>query len=214
MIKTDGYYEFEKIFKIQTEICSKDFYRFFHKINKIYVHPLYADKLDEGKIDDELIDAMRQWHYVFVHNLDPFISIRRKNYDFEFLNKPITRALMDENILIFHKYHKRVYMQNYIYNYYNHQLLYFLIKDKLRGFRYFYHNLYFRFFKAFKFESDFFTIGKRKSILRLSARPWEWQSSLFVHGYNLKWDVPMELYKGDYRRNYFIENIIPTNNVL
>lgn len=214
MIKTQGYNEFEKIFRIQTEMSSKEFYRFYYKINKIYVHPLFENCLDNGKVDDIIIDAMRQWHYVFVHNLDPLISIRRKNYDFEFLNTPVIRAMMDENIIVFHKYHKIVCMQNYLYNYYNHQFLYFLIKDKLKGLKYFYHNLYFRFFKAFKFESDFFTIGKKKSILTLGARPWEWRSSLFVHGYNLKWDVPMELYKGDYRRTYYIENIIPTDKVL
>jgi len=199
---------------MQTELCSTEFYRFHHKINKLYVHPLYANKLDEGRIDDELIDAMRQWHYAFIHYLDPYISIRRKNYDFEFLNTTITRALMDENVIVYNKYHKRLYMQNYIYNYYNHQLLNMFIKDKLKGFKFFYHNLYFRYVKAFKFESDFYTIGKRKSIFRLGARPWEWRSSLFVHGYNLKWDVPMELYKGDYRRTYFFEHIIPTNRIL
>ncbi len=214
MIKSKGYKYFEDIFKLKTDFGSKEYYRFYHKLNKIYVHPLLANKLDNSEIDDEIIDSMRQWHYLFLHNLDPFISIRRKAYDFAFLNTPITRALMDENIIVYHKYHKRVYMQNYLFNYYNQQFLYFFIQEKLKGFKYIYHNIYFRFFKGFKFESDFFTIGKRKSVFRLSARPWEWQSNIFIHGYNLKWDIPMELYKGDYRRTYFHENVIPTNRVL
>lgn len=210
----NGYQDFEQIFKIQTELGSREFYRYYHKLNKIYIHPLFRDKLDTGEIEHIIIDAMRQWHYLFIHNLDPFIAIRRKNYDFEFLNSPITRAMMDENIIVYNKYHKRLYFENYLYNYYNHQFLYFFVKDKLKGFKYCYHNLYFRFFKAFKFESNFFTIGKRKSIFRISARPWEWKSSQFVHGYNLKWDIPMELYKGDYRRSYMYENVIPTNRIL
>lgn len=157
---------------------------------------------------------MKQWHYVFVHNIDPYITVRRKSYDFEFFNLPLTKAFFHENILIFNKYHKRIYFENYLYNYYNSHLLYFLLSNKLKGFGYFYHNIYYRFFKSFRFESDYYTIGKRRTIMRISLRPWEWKSNQFVHGYNLKWDVPMELYKGDVRRTYWWENVIPNNRVM
>lgn len=157
---------------------------------------------------------MRQFHYLFMHNVDPYLAMRRKFYDFEFFNQHVTQAFLDEKIIIFHKYHKRIFFENYLYNFYNSQLLYFFINQKLKGYKYYYHNIYYRFFKAFKFESDFYTIGKRKTIFKLSTRPWEWQSNQFVHGYNLKWDIPMELYKGDYRKIYYYEHVVKTKNIL
>jgi hypothetical protein len=157
---------------------------------------------------------MKQWHYVFVHNLDPCITVRRKSYDFSFFDLPATNAFFNENILLFNKYNKKIYFENYLFNYYNSQLVFYLIRNKLKGYRYFYHNYYYKIFKSFRFESDFYTIGQRKTIFRLSLRPWEWKSHQFIHGYNLKWDVPMELYKGDFRKVYWWENVISTKRVL
>ena len=88
---------------MENEITKKQFYRFFHKINKIFIHPTFANQLDSGEIDDNIVDYMKQWHYIFVHNLDPYMTIRRKYYDFAFFEQPATKAFFNENVLLFNK---------------------------------------------------------------------------------------------------------------
>jgi hypothetical protein len=49
---------------------------------------------------------------------NPYISIRKENYDFEYFSQPITRALLEENIIFFHKYNKIVRVEQHLYNLY------------------------------------------------------------------------------------------------
>lgn len=61
-------------------------------------------------------------------------------------------------------------------------------------------------FLSFKFSIDGYAMGQRRYRLSWSRPGWEYTSKLKYHGFNLKWDVPNELYKGDLSRPYLDEN--------
>lgn len=114
-------------------MITKEVARFLYKINKVFINKELSDKLDRGReLDYELYDALRQWDRTFKKNSDPFISVRKESYDFEYFSLPMTRALLDENVIFFHKYNKHLYIEQYIQNYYIEEAI-----DKVKGKRIF-----------------------------------------------------------------------------
>jgi hypothetical protein len=186
---------------------SQEYNKFLYKINRVYVNPNMTLSLDKGLIDYEILDALIQWDEVFRSHENPYIGLRRKVYDNEYLRKNISQALFEENIIFFNKYFKRAHFEQYIFNIFNWSHLPNMKQNKLNSpFKKIWFYYYFRPFKAFKFSSDFYTIGQIKYLFSLSREGWDFSSKDWIYGSNLKWDVPDELYKGENNRNYYLEN--------
>lgn len=60
----------------------------------------------------------------------------------------------------------------------------------------------FSIFDAFVFKWNFITIGYTPNISGLFRDKLEYTSKKIFHGYNIKYDVPMELYKGKINDSY------------
>lgn len=103
---------------LKEENCFKELIRFGYKINRLYLNPLMSNYLDNGLIDYEVIEFLKQLNSLHEKNYIPTIKIRTDEYDYEFLRRDTTRAFFEENILFFHKYNKLVTTQHYIYNHF------------------------------------------------------------------------------------------------
>jgi len=189
------------------DVFKKEYTKFLHKINKAYVNPKMALSLDKGTIDYDIIDALEQWNKVFLKHEQPYIGIRRSDYDIEYFNQPVTLALFEENITFFNKYFKRVHFEHYIMNVFNHHTIEHLKKTRLNSFaKKNYYKWYFKPFVAFIFHIDYYTIGKTKYKFSHLRDGWDFTSKDWIWGTNMKWDVPDELYKGNNYDDYILEN--------
>jgi hypothetical protein len=179
--------------------------KFFYKINKLYHHKELSNLLDNNTIDYEIYNVLAQWRLVSSKHAEAFISIRRKAVDYKYFERPITQAMLDENIIFYHKYNKQVRLEHNSYRY--------LIQDKLNKLykfslsRRMYYHLYYSPIEAFTFSNDGFTMGQRRFYTSFFSPPWEHRRNLKYHGYNPKWDVPSELYKNKLNYNYSTNGI-------
>jgi hypothetical protein len=140
------------------------------------------------------------------HGLDSFISIRKESTDYVFFQQNITKALFDENIYFYHKYNKQVHLEQKIHIAYLKVFLYPQFKTKLTYLQKIY-STYYSFIKSYRFSSDGFNMGRLRYHSFFLRLPWEFESNLKYHGYNLKWDVPQELYKGNLQSDYSIQGL-------
>ena len=92
--------------------------RFGYKINRLYLNPHMSRYLDNGLIDYEIIEFIKQLFCLQEKNYIPSIKIRTEEYDYEFLRRDTTRAFFEENITFFHKYNKLVTLQHFIFNHF------------------------------------------------------------------------------------------------
>lgn len=74
--------------------------------------------LDDGSIDYEIIDFLKQMLHLYEKNYIPTLKIRNEEYDYEFLRRRTTKAFFEENIIFFNKYNKLVTLQHFIYNHF------------------------------------------------------------------------------------------------
>jgi hypothetical protein len=168
---------------------------------------LLKNYLDDGSIDYLIHDILKQWEFLISkHGIKASLGIRKEVTDYNYLDLPITKALFDENILLYHKYNKQVQLEQHIYI----KFLKFYLKGKydkkftvLQRF----YGVYYSAIKAYKFSNDGINIGRYRRILYIMYPPWEFTGKLKYHGYNLKWDVPHELYKGNLESEYEILGI-------
>jgi hypothetical protein len=185
-------------------MLEKEIKRFLFKINKFYLNPHMSSSLDKGLIDHEFFDAMKQWRHIYNVFSNAWIGIRRKLYDNQFIQLPLTRALLEEGILFEHKYHKRVAMEHYIYFKFLLILFRSLKNEQIKTS--FWKPFYFQYYnvvEAYRFNSNWYTIGNKKSIGFYDKLGWEWEANEWIHGINLKWDVPDELYKGSHNIKFY-----------
>lgn len=188
--------------------------KFLYKINKLYVHPSMSLALDKGTIDSEVLDALTQWKKLFSKHYTPYIALRREVYDNEWLRQPITIAMLEENIIFYNKYFKRVHFEHFFHNHMNASALGFLYKKKINSLiQKLYFHVYFRPFKAFLFHIDYYTIGKYKYKFYYFKDGWDYQSKDWTYGSNLKWDVPDELYKGNQNQSLIMPTGQNYNNI-
>ena len=68
---------------------------FEHRLNKLYTHPLLGDLLDNGDVDNAILDALEG--FLKVHNR--VLTIETYYARQEFLRYNIMRALLDYNII-------------------------------------------------------------------------------------------------------------------
>jgi hypothetical protein len=165
-----------------------------YKLNKLYLNKKLSNLLDNNTIDFEVYNVLNQWRDLSVRYIDTFISIRKRNIDGRYFERPMTQAMLDECILFFHKYNKQVRLEQYVYRYVvfeNLQKKYkFSILERI------YYTFYYWPVHTFNFSSDGLSMGQSRTFTRFGAAPWEHSKNLKYHGYNPKYDVPMELYKG------------------
>jgi hypothetical protein len=189
------------------DVFSKEYTKFLYKINKAYVNPKMALSLDKGTIDYEIIDALEQWHKIYLKHEQPYIGIRRYDYDIEYLTQPVTQALFDENVTFFNKYFKRVHFEQYVMNIFNILAIEHLKKKRINSFyKKVYYKWYFKPFVSFIFNIDYYTIGKIKYKITYFREGWDFSSKDWIWGTNMKWDVPDELYKGNNYQNFILPN--------
>jgi len=170
--------------------------------------------LDKGTIDNEVIDALKQWKKVYDLHDNPYIGLRRSVYDNEYLMQPVTIALFEENLTFFNKYFKRAHFEHYIYNHFNVKALESLYKNKINSpLKKVYFNFYYSPLKAFKFSSDYYAMGKRKYKFSFFRDGWDYTSRDWIYGSNLKWDVPNELYKGNNMTPYYFSTYQKSSNL-
>ena len=79
---------------------------------------MMAKHLDDGSIDYEIVDFLKQMNHLYEKNYIPTLKIRNEPYDYEFLRSNTTKAFFEENIIFFNKYNKLVTLQHYIYNHF------------------------------------------------------------------------------------------------
>lgn len=193
------------------DFLAKDYNRFSYKINKMFLNPHLAAKLDDGTIDYDIMDALNQWYKFSLKYDDACLFLRKKPIYFEYFRQPITLAMLDENIVLFNKYTNKVSLEQNIYRTYLYPKMASMKHKKNQWQRLYY--MYYRYCIAFKFAIDFWQIGFRKALTTYFVEGQDKDSSKFVHGYNLKWDIPMELYKGNFQRNYYLDNFIMVKNI-
>jgi hypothetical protein len=180
--------------------------KYIYKINKLYTNPRLSIHLDKGTIDYEIADAMIQWDKIFNKHSNSWVEIRRNAYDNEWFIQPITLAMLDENIIFYNKYFKRVHFEQHIFNHLNRYALTQIMYKKMSNiFEKVYFYLYYRPFLAFIFNIDYYTIGKIRHNNYLFKQGWEYSSKDWIWGSNLKWDVPDELYKGNQNQSFYYE---------
>jgi hypothetical protein len=190
---------------------NKEYFKLDYKFNKLFVNKHLKNYLDDGSIDYYVNDILKQWYHLITrHGTDTYLSIRKEPIDYLYFQQPITKALFDENILLYHKYNKQVHFEQHIYI----SCIKDLKKDfgkRLKGFEKL-KGLYFHLFKAFRFSNDGLNMGRLRRWGYMNRNPWEYDNKLVYHGYNTKWDVPQELYKGNLDSSYYIE-LFKYNNI-
>ena len=162
--------------------------------------------MDNGEVDLQAFNFLHQWHQLYKKNPSHYLSIRKDAYDYDFFHVPIVKAFQDLGIIYFHKYNQIV-LQSHEINFmllkaisflqsgkYNTKLL---LEEKFSRWKKLYYSTYYTHFKTFQFSSNYFSMGNRRSRTRYLQIPWEYENNLFVHGVSPKWDIPLELYKGN-----------------
>lgn len=197
------------------EVFAPELRRLKYKLNKVFIHPMMAQKLDEGSIDYDIIDHLKQWKRLFNQHDDPYIILRRLVYDQQYTMQPTTIALLDENITYWNKYTQRVSYEHYIYHGLLEQVLREQRQVKLNTlFKRLYSKFYYSVFKSFIFGIDYWSIGKKKYKYMVAAGYTEFSSREYLYGLNLKWDVPLELYKGEYNKRFYdLQNATYSDNL-
>ena len=74
---------------------------------------------------------------------------------------------------------------------------------KAKGFLNQFYFIYYSIFKSFVFSLNFLAIGNKNYFIQAFKTNEDYTSGLYIHGSNMKYDVPSELYKGDTRSNTF-----------
>jgi hypothetical protein len=194
------------------KLFEKEINRYFYKINKVYSNPKVALSLDKNTLDMEILNAFRQWANVFNNFNEPYIGIRRKSYDWEFLNLPLTQALLDEGVIIVNKYNKRVHAEQYISYHFMSLVEKYLKKNKVNSLYRRLRMTYYNIIKGFKFSTNFYVMGQKKYLLIPIEGP-TLPENEFIYGLNLKWDVPIELYKSKTHESYWTMDGTKLGNV-
>jgi len=70
----------------------------------------------------------------------------------------------------------------------------------------YYYKGYYRHFVAFRFNLNYYAMGSRRSKYRILPAPWENEKGQYIHGLSPKWDIPLELYKGNFTFLYIDNN--------
>jgi hypothetical protein len=143
---------------------------------------------------------INKYHY------NTFLAIRKDPVDFIYFQQPITKALLDENILFYHKYNKKVFFEQVIYIKFLRYVLTPIFERKFNILQKLY-SIYYSNIKSFKFSNNGINMGRERRLFYFGRDGWEFENKLKFHGYNLKWDVPHELYKGNLDSPYSIEGI-------
>lgn len=200
LLNQNGMSELIEFLDLNTQSFIFEYNKFLFKINSLYINPKLSKYIDNGSIDYLIGDVINQWAKLIHFKNQPEINIRRRIVDFEYFKQDITQAFLESNILTYERYNKKVFPSQVVYSYF------FLISKKLFFINHFL-SLYsklkftkFSIFDAFVFRIDFFTIGSKPYFISYNRPGLEYPKKLFYWGYNIKYDVPMELYKGNVDR--------------
>lgn len=208
IIRIEGVEGFEMLLSGKHCIFEKDYAMFRYKVNKLFVNPRLEKYLDSGEIDWLITNAIGQWgKFAEDYPNETFLTIRKRIRDHEYFRQSITKAMLDENIILFEQYFKKVIPHQYLYGRYLSREKELLKKKMLNIFSYPYY-IYYSFMKAVNFRLSVISIGNRPYFMAPLKPGQEYTSNLYRNGYNIKYDVPNELYKGNtiVTKNYSFEN--------
>eukprot|EP00340_Litonotus_pictus_P001740 CAMPEP_0170516388 /NCGR_PEP_ID=MMETSP0209-20121228/2614_1 /TAXON_ID=665100 ORGANISM="Litonotus pictus, Strain P1" /NCGR_SAMPLE_ID=MMETSP0209 /ASSEMBLY_ACC=CAM_ASM_000301 /LENGTH=425 /DNA_ID=CAMNT_0010801253 /DNA_START=918 /DNA_END=2195 /DNA_ORIENTATION=+ len=195
-IQAKGVQGFIESIQFKSDIHVQDYNAFKYKINSLYANPRLQKYLDSAKIDYIITDAINQWRKLISWDTEPELNLRKRKYDFDYLRQDITLAMLEENILIYERYNQKVKTHGFLYNYYFEEAAKSMIANK---FTYPFKRVMFlkySIFDAFVFRLNFMSIGKKPYLTSMFMKGEEYKINKWLHGYNIKYDVPMELYKG------------------
>lgn len=195
--------EFINIIECENKFHNKELLKYLYKVNTLYINNKLQKYLHNGVIDYLIGDALDQWDKLSSWENIAELKIRHTVYDYDYLRQDITQALMESNIIFYERYTKLVKYQNYFYRNFNYL---FVRLFKANHFNSISKKLKFKkfsIFDAFVFRLNFITIGYRRYYYFWFKTAEEYEKFQKYHGYNIKYDVPMELYKGDLSRIYY-----------
>ena len=198
ILNQDGVDGFKDFIKLKSEFLIKDYNRFYHKINKLYTNKRLYRYMDEDKIDLMIGNVIYQWkRYV---NFDSMFLIKRNRSfnNFDFFKNPVIQAMLEENVLIYERYSSLIYFNNmfcsnYISNIWNeYKKQYFpSIFSRIKFFKYLV-------FDCTIFGYNIIGLGSRYYLVKQLKDRLEYSKMKGDIGRNIKYDVPMELYKGEF----------------
>lgn len=196
MIRIEGVEGFEKCLNMTHSIFQRDYAKFRYKINRLFINPRLEKFLESDEIDMIIVNAIGQWgKFAEDHPSETFLAIRKRQMDHEYFRQEITKAMLDENLILFERYFKKVIPQHFIYGKYFSMEKEFLKKKMLNAFRFPIY-VYFCLMKASYFRYSILSIGNRAYFFAPLKEGSEYTWVKYRHGYNIKYDVPNELYKG------------------
>lgn len=204
ILKQDGVEGFKNFISLKSDFLLKDYYRFYHKINRLYTNKRLYKYMDNGKIDVMIGNVIYQWkRYV---NFDSMFLVKRgrNTSDYYFFKEPVIQAMMEERVIIYERYNTQIYFNNmFCSNYINniwdeYKKTYFsTISSKFKFSKYF-------LFECYLFGYNLIGIGSRFYTIKQLKDGREYSKAKGDYGRNVKYDIPMELYKGEFLNyNYY-----------
>lgn len=198
-----GINSFESLINLSHDIFKKDQSILRYKINKLYLNKRLSDYLDDNTIDYIIADSLIQWNRIISQfPNDPSLQIRNSPEYFDYFKQDITHALLEEGIIKYIRYHSKVSFADYIHTKYIRNEMensFSLIKSK--GMFNTIHFYWYRIFNCFLFSISTLSVGPQPYIFEPVKSGDNYSSKLYLHGLDYKYDVPMELYKGNIIRD-------------
>ena len=196
-VKENGLQGFKNYIEInESPFILKHFSQLLYKINKLYINPYLHKYSHTIEIDYKIGDAIKQWNYIRKSNSNVEINLKKRTRDYEYFNQDITKAMLQENIISYQRYHEKVTMSSSFYNIYLHSLNSTFEKNHFNSITKKISSIWYSYMKAYVFCYNYMTIGT-KNYMNFNLKNGEdYSYSKKFIGYNIKYDVPMELYKG------------------
>ena len=113
----EGKNSFENLIELNHNIINREYAKFRYKFNKLYLNKRLARYLDSGEIDISILNVTNQWAYL-INKDDKNCELRIRKYfpDHIYFSLDITKAFLEENLILHHRYNSRVYPYQRIYN--------------------------------------------------------------------------------------------------
>lgn len=210
----EGKNSFESLINLDHNVFHREYAKFRYKFNKLYLNNNLSPYLDTGEIDILILNVINQWSSFIKNNPDkPELNIRKSPVDHIYFSQDITKALIEENIILHHRYNSIVRPYQYLYTKFisneTEQLnrKYFKYNKFKKALKYCYYYIS----KSFLFKYNCVSIGRKRYLIYYTKPGSEYSGNVYRYGYNIKYDVPMELYKGNINSTYFYNGSFRTD---
>ena len=90
---------------------AREYVKFCNKLNRIFCNQNVSNLLDNNEIDWQFMGFLKQLKRLHF-STSGYVQLLDRPRDYEFLEQPLTKAFLEENVLFYNKYSLTVKMQH------------------------------------------------------------------------------------------------------